>query len=87
MNPMTETILPAGHRVSRGKRVISTSTILSLCSATSLVMRIFGRQLFVGRRDEEDLAVKPQLPDDRFPRPLFHGDDAAFGSAARLCGR
>ena len=82
---MTETIFPAGHCARAGKRVISTSTILSLCSETSFGNQDLRRQLLIRRRDEEDLAVETQLSDDRVPRPLLDRDNAAFRPCRRLC--
>ena len=67
--------------------MISTSTILSLCSRDIVGDEDFRRQFLIGRRDEEHFAVKPQLADDRVSRPLLDGDDAAFGPAARLSKR
>ena len=45
------------------------------------------RQFVIGRRDEENLSVISQLPDDGVSRSLFDARDAAFGSAAGLVQR
>ena len=84
---MTPTILPAGQCGGAGK-----SRDLHFDDLVFMFRSVIGdedlcRQLFVARRDEEDFAVKPQLPDDGVARPLRHADDATFGAAARLCGR
>ena len=44
----------------------------------------FRRQFFIHGRDEEDLAIESQLPDDGVSRPLRYVDHAAFGASPGL---
>ena len=70
-NPMTDTILPAGQCAAVGEPVISTSTILSLCSEDIVGNEDLCRQFFVAGRDEEDLRRRIAAARRWFPAPAW----------------
>ena len=64
--------------------MISTSTILSLCSDGASGMRIFAGSFSSVGATKKAWPSNRSCADDGFPRSLDDADDTAFGASARF---